>query len=70
MKWKSAADIQFVKGKNKWGENVITEKIPEVVEKILKFATEYKNLKYHNKNKKCKRRCPTPELNHEGIEGL
>ena len=43
LKWKSAAGIEFVKDE----EGNITETIPEMVAKFLKFASEAKDLEYH-----------------------
>ena len=58
MKWKSAAGIEFVKDE----EGNITETIPEMVAKFLKFASEAKDLEYHEKEQEHDRRCPTSEL--------
>ena len=35
----------------------------EMIVKFLKFASEYKDLEFHEENPEYDGRCPTPELN-------
>ena len=59
LKWKSAEGLEFIKDI----EGKISETMPEMIVKFLKFASEYKDLEFHEENPEYDGRCPTPELN-------
>ena len=49
---------------------MITETIPEIILKLLKFESEYKDLLYHEEDKKYAGRCLNPQLNQDKIDEL
>ena len=77
MKWKNA-DIQFVKSIVKpdpdsdYEYEDITEKIPEIVAKQLKFGSDIKDedLEYHNEDPEYDGRYPNSQLNQGDLEDL